>query len=157
MSDLNDFAAMQDGDPVAAYKKTVPSKLGVYVLSPYDEITREYVILRGEGETATIKLWSDKQTRFFREKNRRSIEQGKIIPCSTEQRKEDISMVNQMTDAEIREYLDAKFLKLSNKVEKVNSVALMYRFLNMAEEMGKSEKIIGYLQGRLSEIQGNAQ
>lgn len=151
------FDAMQEGKPIRRYVKTILGKVWVTALSPFDGKPQP-VALKGqptEGNPhAIVKIWSTKEDLFFTEMNKEHFDAGNLreIPANVVIPKPPKSP-NEITDAEIREILDKPFLALKNKLNKFTSPAPVTRFLSMAEEMEKSEKISAAIQARLSELQ----
>jgi len=60
---------------------------------------------------------------------------------------------NKITDEEIDIVLNKKFLALKNRLVKFTEEAPIFRILNRARELDKSEKIIKRIEERLSELQ----
>ena len=155
--DASTFNLMQTKDPIKSYIKTILGKVFVNVLNPFtDEI--DGIILVGNPKehpnTSIVDIWSEKAEVFFLNANQKHFEEGTIIPY----KKEDVEQteeerLNTLSDEEIEVLLKSKFFTLSNAVNKMTAVAPVYRTLEMAKELEKSEKIIKFLDGRISEIQ----
>ncbi len=151
------FDAMQEGKPIMRFIKTIMGVVWVTALSPFDGKPQP-VALKGQptedNPNAIVKIWSTKEELFFKEMNREHFNAGnlRLIPAGVvipERKKSP----NEITDKEIREILDKPFLALKNKLNKFTSPAPVTRFLVMAEEMEKSEKIADAIKARLSELQ----
>jgi hypothetical protein len=157
-----DYGVIEGKPPFATYIKSVLGKVQVRYLSPYNR-EKEYIILEGDpksrnNESCIIDVWSLSEDRFFRRENQKHFEKGYLLPYT---RKEVVlteeDTVNSMSDDELKVLLqkDTKFFTLQNKVNKMTSVAPVSRLIEFAKEMEKSQKVIDFLQGKMSEIQMN--
>ncbi|KKM27581.1 hypothetical protein LCGC14_1573350, partial [marine sediment metagenome] len=100
-------------------------------------------------------VWSEKQDMFFINLNEFHLSNGTIIPFKRSV-KEVISKknkLNTMTDAQMTALIKSPFLKLTNTLNKITSIAQVYRMVKRAEELEKSEKILRVITARLSELQ----
>lgn len=151
------FAQMQAGNPVAAYKKTVPSLVHVKVLNPFDQETPESVIMRGDAKKgeidAFIALWTEKELLFFKRANRTHINDRTLVEAEYPGQDSQESNSNTFSDEEIEGLVNSPFLALKNAVEKMTSEASVYAVLETAERLEKSEKILNFLRERISLIQ----
>lgn len=152
MSDYDLFSAMQAGqEPIARYQKTILGKVHVVALNPFSEAP-EGVLLEGDGKESYIELWDAKQLVFFERMNRSHIEAGRVVKME----KTPIApppSPNQITDTEIDNLLEGKFVTLKSKVSKFTDVAPAIRLLNRARELEKSEKLILYLEETISKLE----
>ena len=155
--DTSTYGLMQTDDPFKSYTKTILGKVFVNVLNPFTDKV-EGIILEGNpkehSRKAIVDIWTEKGDSFFRNANQVHFEEGTIISYT----KEDVEpteeeLLNSLSDEEIEVLLKSKFFTLSNAVNKMTAVAPIYRTLQMAKKRYKSEKIIKFLEGRLSEIQ----
>lgn len=157
--DLNSgvYAAMQTGQPYSSYIKTIVGKIYVTILNPfYGEPVGKIIEgdPRGKNkESCIIDTWSEKEDVFFRRMNRAHFEKGNIIPYVRKAEEINDEFVNDITDEMIDTLLGSRFLVLQNAVNKFTSPPPVFRILNRARELEKSEKIIKFLEGKLSELQ----
>ena len=151
------LAAMKDGKPYRTYKKTILA--GVFV-EVWDNFVDNAVgmILKGDPNKndpdCFYHAWTEQDDAYFRRvpHNRRHLELGEVIPV--EYKVEEIKKtIETSSDAELKEIVNSKFLALRNSLNKTESVAVLYRILNIAREEEKSEKIIKEIEARLSEVQ----
>lgn len=160
MSDLSYdiYAAMQEGKPLASYKKVILGKVVVKVLNPFTG-NQEEIILKGDPnnsiqeEDCIIDIWDTKALTFFTKMNRFHLEKGNIIPFERKE-KEPVYNYNAMTDDEIRDLLNKEFYTFRKILNSVTEENTLLRILRLAEEMNKSVKIIKRIEDRISEIQG---
>lgn len=151
------YSAMQEGEPLARYKKTILGKVHIVALNPFTE-EPEGVILEGVpndpayGVTAVMELWSPKQLVFFERMNDKHIQAGRLVKMDKPLPKVAPSP-NIISDEEIDTLLNSKFLVLKNRLVKFTGVAPIFRVLNRARELNKSEKIIKHIEERLSQLQ----
>lgn len=157
MSEVNIYSAMQTGNPLKVYRKTIVGKVHIHNLNPFND-KPEYTILEGSPgtETAQIKIWDEKQDAFLRAMNKTHFREGRLIEVEShvlnQEQEEDTPSPNQITDDEIVEVLSSPFLSLKAKLDSFTSVAPVYRMLTKAEELEKSEKIIKRIKEKLSEL-----
>jgi len=144
--------------PYATYIKTVLGKLHVMVVN---HITRqpEGIILYGNpkeknNEDCIVDTWSMDEDNYFKRANRRYLETGTIISYLRKEKvQSDTEKINSMSEEEMTAVLKQKFFTLKNVVDKMTSIAPIFRLLELAKEMEKSEKIIKFLEGKLAEMQ----
>lgn len=152
MSDYDIFSAMQEGrEPLARFRKTIVGKVHVTALNPFSD-TPEGVLLEGDAEKSYIELWDAKQLVFFTRMNEKHLQAGRIVRMEKTPEPPPPSP-NQLTDEEIDELLEGKFLPLKHKVEKFTDAAPVLRLINRARELEKSEKIIKFLEERIAQLE----
>ena len=155
--DVSTYGLMQTNKQIKSYIKTILGQVFVNVLNPFTD-SIEGRILSGDPKKHSngtiIDIWSEKEDVYLRNANQRHFEEGTIIPYVREDREQtEEEHLNTLNDEEIEVLLTSKFFTLSNAVNKMTTVAPIYRTLEMAKEMEKSEKIIKFLEGRISELQ----
>lgn len=152
MSDYDLFSAMQAGqEPIARYQKTIVGKVHVVALNPFSD-SPEGVLLEGDGKDSYIELWDAKALVFFERMNRSHIEAGRVVKMEKTPQPPPISP-NQVTDEEIDNLLEGKFVTLKSRVTKFTDVAPAMRLLNRARELEKSEKLIKYLEETIAQLE----
>ncbi len=149
------ITAMNSGKPVRSYIKTILGKVFVTVWDPFTN-TPTGLILSGDPkkreESSIIDMFTELQDSFFRRMNRRQLETGVVIPYTrVEEAKE--RTIEESTDEELETLVNQKFLALQSTLNKVNSEPVLFRMLQIARDLEKSEKIIRAIEARLSEIQ----
>jgi hypothetical protein len=147
-----DYSAMQQGKPYSSFKKTILGKLFVKVLDPFRREPSN-IILKGSGDNCVIDAWTIEEDLYIRRSNPEHIRNGYLIPYTRKETTEVVDNVNNLSDEEMINLLDSKFLALQAKVKKMTSVAPIFRLLEVARGLEKSEKIIKYLEGELARIQ----
>ena len=157
-TDYDIYSAMQDGEPLAVYKKSILGKVHVITLNPFTD-EAEGVILQGnpgkvdELDTQIIELWTTKSKLFFERMNKKHIDAGRLILIKKDKLPEVPKSPNIITDEEIEELLNTKFLALKARLDKFTDSAPVFRILNKARELDKSEKIVKHIEERLSQLQ----
>ena len=149
------YSLMQTGTPYKSYIKTILGQVYVTVLNPFSK-EPEGLILKGNPKNhdrnSIVEIWSEMEDVFFKRMNTRHFETGTVV----EYRKPDLpeeKSPNQITDDEVIELLGSKFLALQNRINKMTSVAPVFRVLTLAKELDKSEKIIKFLEGKIASLQ----
>lgn len=150
------YAAMQEGQPIARYKKAILGKVHVVALNPFTG-EPEGIVLEGnpnkvdEFDTQIIELWDFKALQFFERMNKRHINAGRLI--KVKEVPKPAPSPNIISDEEIDKLLNSKFLALKNRLVKFTDTAPVFRILNRARELDKSEKIIKHIEETLSTLQ----
>jgi hypothetical protein len=150
------YAAMQKEDPYKTYRKTVPAKVVVGIISPFDQ-KPEMVLLFGDPKkdrNAKIDLWSEMEDVYFKRYNKRQLERGVLIPV--EATKLDLPTkrtIEQFSDDELREVINKPYAQLAKTVADIKTPAVVMRMLELSREMEKSERIVKVFEAKLSELQ----
>jgi len=154
------YAAMQSGEPLAVYKKAIVGKVHAIVLNPFTD-QPEGVILEGnpgkveELDSQIVELWTTKSKLFFERMNKKHIAAGRLILIDRAKLPEVPPSPNIISDEEIDGLLESKFLALKARLDKFTDPAPVFRLLNRARELDKSEKIVQHIEERLSQLQLN--
>lgn len=157
-SNMNElFSAMSGGKPYKTYIKTILGRVYVTALNMMTGTpTPEGVILKGDPrkkEPGTMfDVWSEQEDYFFRKMNHRHFEQGNLIEFKRNETPRERT-IEEYTDEELKVLINKPFLALKNTLDKVNSVATLFRIQTLATELEKSDKVIRAIESRLSEVQ----
>jgi len=152
------FSAMYGGKPFKTYKKTILGKVHINI---WDNFEDKPVMILLEGDPnkndpdCFINLWSEKDDVFFRKApyNRRHLKEGRIIEIQVEEPKAQEKTIESSTDEELEKLVNSPFLALQNALNKTESEALLFRILNIAHRLEKSDKLVRAIESRLSEVQ----
>jgi len=156
-----DYGIIEGKTPYATYIKSVISKVYVKILSPYNGTEKEDIILEGNpksknNESCIVDVWSVAEDRYFHRENQKHFERGLLIPYT----RQDLPLteedtVNSLSDDELKNLLSkgTPFFTLQSKVNKMTSVAPVFRLLEFAKELEKSQKIIAFLEGKVAALQ----
>ena len=148
------FLAMQEGLPLASYKKTIFAQLRVKILDPI-RLMEEEVILKGDPElneeSCQVKIWSSAEDKYLRRNNKFHFESGALVPFSAAQ--EESFQVNQISDEEIEAVLIQPFFTLKNKLESFTSTIPVRRFLSAAERLNRPVRTIELLKKKLADLE----
>ena len=157
-TDYDIYSAMQDGEPLAVYKKGIMGKVHVVTLNPFTE-EAEGVILEGnpgkadEIDTQVIELWTTKSKLFFERMNKKHIAAGRLNLVKRESLPKVAPSPNVISDEEIDVLLNSKFLALRARLDKFTDSAPVFRLVNRARELEKSEKIVKHIEEKISQLQ----
>lgn len=150
------FAAIDTDKPKASYIKTILGKVMVTVWDNFLDRPTD-VILQGNPKTkdkgCIVSVFSAREKAFFERTNLKLFKKGLIVPYEMPEAPAVEKIIEQSTDAELSEIINSKFLSLTNKLNKIDSIPVLFRMLNLAEEQDKSNKITGAIQARISELQ----
>lgn len=156
MEEYRIFAAMEQRQPIAIFKKTIVGKVYVTVLNPFTDQV-EGMHLEGNAEAgderAFVELYDQKSLAFFKRINKKQFDLGNLIQVDTLPEEEESP--NQITDEEIESLLGEPFFTLKNKLDTFTEVAPVLRLLNKARDMDKSEKLIKHIEEKMAEIEIN--
>jgi hypothetical protein len=153
------YDAMQENKPFKSYIKTILGKVYINVL---DSFTEQPVGLMLVGdphkfeESSIINVWNAKEDMFLRTKNQNTFDRGVIVEY-TRPTVDQPKSVDESTDEELESILELKFLALQSKLNQMRAVGTLRRILNIAENVGKSDKLIRTITARLAEVQGSSE
>ena len=158
---VKDYGIVEGVEPIKSYIKTVPSKVYATVLSPWGKQDVVGIILEGnprgkDKESCIVDIYSPQEDMFFKRQNARHLSLGILVPyVRTESDEETEELVNELTEEEVQALLGTKikFFTLQSRVNKMTSIAPVFRLLEAAKELEKSQKIISFLEGKLAELQ----
>jgi hypothetical protein len=149
-------SSMGKDKPYASYIKTILGQAAVVV---WDNVLQKPVdvILRGnpkkKEEDCIVKVWDAKEDAFFKRMNRSHFQKGVLIPYDYPVDFEPVKTIEQATDAELLEVVNSKYMSLVAKLNKIESIPVLFRMKGIAEEAEKSEKITAAIEKRISELQ----
>lgn len=153
------FGMMQTNKPLKMYIKTVPSVVYVNILDPFSGKAAG-TLLKGNPRTyareSIVEIWSEKEDVYFQRANRKHIETGVVIPYTPKDVVEvsEEERINSMSDEEMEVLLKKPFFSLQSVVNKTTSPATLFRMLEMAKDLDRSEKTISLIEGKLAELNG---
>lgn len=150
------FSAMDNDKPFACYIKTILGKVRVAMWDNFTERPID-VILEGDPKKkdagCIVKVFSERENSFFKRMNASHFKKGTLISYTLPEDTVVEKTIEQSTDEELRTIVNSRFLALTNKLNSIESVPVLFRMLNIAEEEEKSEKITRAIQARISELQ----
>lgn len=150
------YSLMQAGTPYKSYIKTILGKVYINVLNQFSGAPEGRIIKgnpKSDVESCIIDMWSEKEDVYFKRTNKRHFETGTIIEYTRKPAIEKAKAVQEFSDEELRGLLNSKFLTLQSVVNKITVVPPLFRMVELAKEMEKSDKIVKFLEGKLSEVQ----
>jgi len=152
---LEAFSNMQSGKPIKSYKKTIPAKIYVQMLDPFSGLPMGLILFTDSKfpRKDVVDIWSEKEDIFFRKANRREFELGNILEYHELEAEEEAPKIETYSDEKLTEIVNSKFLTLQSILNKTETEAVLFRMLGLARIAEKSEKIIGAIEARLSEVQ----
>ncbi len=148
--------AMVEGKPLKRYRKTILGKVYVTALDPFSN-EPDGVILKGnpnnpdELDTQIIEIWDERQDLFFRRLNKRHFDAGRLVEIA--EIPKPAPNPNEVSDDALDAILKLRFMAFKAKLNGFTDEAPVYRLLNRARELEKSEKIVKHIDTRLLEIQ----
>jgi hypothetical protein len=151
------YSAMNQGKSYRSYKKTILGKVYVTVLDAFSDSPIGVLLVgdpRKNDEGCIIDTWSEKEDVFFRKMNSLHLSSGTILPYTRSEKPKEKG-IEEATDAELVELLNSKFFTLQNKLNSINTVPVLFRLLEKAQEIEKSDKIVRAIEARISEVQTN--
>ena len=151
-------SALHSGKPLKSYIKKILAKVYVTVWNSFENVP-EGILLYGDPkkqeDTAIVDIWSPEEDYYFKLKNKNHLQTGTIIEFVRKD-EEPVKTVEAYSDEELEALLNEKFKKffsLQNLLNETNSVALLFRIKNMAQDQERSDKIIKAIEARIAEVQ----
>jgi len=152
------YSAMQEGTPLKSYIKTILGKVYIEVLDPFSDQPMGK-ILEGDPkkfEKGTIyDVWTTRQEVFLRNRNESQFSNGILVEYVRSNAPRE-KTIEESTDSELSEIINSKYLGLQAKLNKIVSIPVLFRMVSLAHELDKSDKIIGAIEARLSELQSKS-
>jgi hypothetical protein len=150
-------SALRGGKPLKSYIKTILGKVYVTV---WDSFENKPVGLLLEGdprkgdEGCIIDIWTNDEDQYFKNKNRTHFTTGDVISY-TRKTEERERTVEEYSDEELVTIINSKFFTLQNVLNNTDSVAVLFRIKNLAQDNEKSDKLIRAIEARISEVQAD--
>jgi hypothetical protein len=159
--DAKTFSMMQTGEPYSVYRKTTLGKVVVNVLSPFSN-QKEELLLTGNPRTdssAKVEIWSEMADVFFKRMNTIHFSAGRVIKVDVAPKQvvAEVKAIEQYSDEELREVVNQRYASLQKTVSGVETASTLYRMIELAREMEKSEKIIKVMESKLAAVQQGVQ
>jgi hypothetical protein len=153
-TNIETFSAMQTGKPLKSYRKTILAKIFVQVLDPFSEQPVGLILETNPKfpDRDIIDVWSEKEDVFFKRANKKQVDEGYIIEYTRPENEVTEPRIESFSDEKLTEVVNSKFMALQNVLNKIETEAVLLRMIAIARTEEKSEKIIGAIQARLSEI-----
>lgn len=154
MQSMNNIFVAQ-GEPVQRYVKTVEHPITGWRLDPDTGKQVEFILSTPteafDYDAAVLEFYSDKDWKFFIQKNRYLIEQGLVKKF--EGAPEPVDTTNLLTDEEIFKIATtSQILTLKKKLQEITSSLTVKRVLVVAEEVGRPAKTLAEIQARVDEL-----
>jgi hypothetical protein len=146
--------AQANNTPDSRWMKVQLAKISIKVLDPMTGSPVEEII---EGDPnknkdrCIVDCWTPLETAFFQRNNRYHILNGNIVPFNKPI--ETQNSANTITDEEIVETLEKKFMAVKNLLSKLDSPVAVSRVLQHATEMNKPVATINAIKARLADLQ----
>jgi len=151
---VKDFEFKADQKPYASYIKTTLGKVYVKVLNPFTGQPDDLILEGKNTESCIVDVWDVKGDMYFKKANAYHFEKGFLMPhVRKETIPSDEEIYNTLPEEELTRLLKEKFFVLQSAVNKMTSVAPIFRLLEIAKALEKSDKIIKFLEGKLAELQ----
>jgi len=148
---------MQEDNPVAVYKKDIVGQVSVKYFDSLEGTFKERMLVGlpndNKNENNFIELWSEAELIYFKRENKFHLENGYLVEFDVPRDRGIEQTVNNLSATELRDLVNAPFLKLKKTVEQMTSEAAVMRTLAMADEEERPAKTMEFLKERLSKIQ----
>jgi hypothetical protein len=152
----NEVRGSGDGKPIASYIKTIPAQVAVTVWdSDLDKLVD--IILRGnpkkKDEEAIVRTWSAKENSIFKRMNQRHFKKGRIVVMEEQEEVAPVKTIEQASDEDLSKIINMRYLALIAELNKIESIPVLYRMVELSKDLEKSSKITGAIEARMSELQ----
>lgn len=155
-NDISAYSSSQSGKPYKTYKKVVLGRVYVSMIDPFSGQPTGYMLYgdpKRNDESCYLIMWNEIDDRFFRTRNKSHLDAGFIIEVPNKETPEVIEQpLEQYSDEQLKEVINKRYLALQAILNKTSSEAVLFRMIDLAREMEKSEKIIGAIEARLAEV-----
>lgn len=153
------FSTMDEGRPHKSYIKGILGQVAVIIWDNFEEKPIE-IILKGNpksrDESSIVDVWSAKEDVFFNRINQKLFANGMMLPYVRPELPAVVEKtVEQSSDEELTTMINSRFLAFQASLNKIFSVAVLFRIRGLAEDLEKSEKIIKAIEARISEVQAS--
>jgi hypothetical protein len=156
---VNSFLSSGE-QPVKSYIKTILGKVAVIFWDTYEQKPASLILEgdpRRQDEDTIIDVFSDREDSYFRKINREHFRLGNLRPFERKVEVKAEKTLEEYSDEELTAIVNKPFLALQNALNKSQTEAVVYRMLNIATDLEKSEKVIRAIESRLSEVQAASQ
>lgn len=145
-------------EPVARYAKTIRSKIAGVRLHPESGAQVGFVLESNEDpdtfdyDTEILELYTDKEHRFFKQANKKLIEEGLLKPFSGTA--EDVQLNNLVPDEELEDVVStSNQAELKARLTKYTSLVTVERALSLAKEIGRPRRILTVIEQYKAELE----
>lgn len=149
------FAGMDNDKPHASYIKTILGKVAVTVWDNFLDKPVD-VVLHGDPRRkdvdCIVNVWSEKENAFFKRANLKHFKKGTLKSYAQPVEAQEKPGIEQAEDEELAELLKLKFIAFQHKINDIDSIPVLFRILNLAEEKDKL-KYASHIEKRISELQ----
>jgi hypothetical protein len=162
---MNSDRVLANNEMVGAFGKTKPYAsyikviLGQVAVTVWDNVLNKPVdvILKGNPKTkdedSIVHVWDENEDKFLHRMNRSHFTHGTLVRYDAPENVEPVKTIEQSTDDELKSIINSKYFSLLGKLSEINTIPVLFRMKNLAEEMDKSSKITEAIQKRISELQ----
>jgi len=150
------YSSMENEKPFACYIKTILAQVAVTV---WDNVQKKPVdvILHGDpkkkDEDSYVKVWSQQEDGFLKRVNRGHFKKGVLVSYKLPENYEPPVTIEQASDEELTVIVNSKWIAFVNRINKIESIPVLFRMRGIAEELEKSEKVTSAIEKRISELQ----
>jgi len=153
--EIQDRNLVSSTKPIKSYIKTILGKVYVTVWDSFENKPTG-LLLEGDPRKAEegciIDIMNAEEDNFFRKRNANHLREGAVISYArTEAEKE--RTVEEYSDEELTEIINSKFFTLQNVLNNTDSIPVLFRIKNLAQEQEKSSKLIKVIEARIAEVQ----
>lgn len=147
------FSNMNAGAPYATYKKTILGKVYVEIINPFTGKPEGLLLFGTKGtDTEMVDVWSEMEDVFFRRANKVAFETGRVIKV-TRNTAPPPKTIEQYSDEELKEVLNQRYAAFQKVLSGIKSESVVYRLLDLASDLEKSDRILTALRAKLAELQ----
>lgn len=151
------FSTMNEGRPFKSYIKGILGQVAVIIWDNFEETPLEIILTgnpKSRDDSSIVDVWSAKEDVFFNKVNKKLFNSGVMLPYVRPEVPTVVEKtVEQSSDEELMTMINSRFLAFQASLNKIFSVAVLFRIRSLAEDMDKSEKIIKAIEARISEVQ----
>ena len=148
--------AQQNYKPDSRWIKVQLAKVLVKMIDPLSGEAIEKIIEGDHNvtpEASIVDCWTPLETAYFTRQNKYHILNGNIVPFSKPVEAVKLESPNTITDEEIVEILEKKFMAVRSLLAKLDSTTAVARVLRLAEDLNKPVATINAIKEKLATLQ----
>jgi len=150
---LKVFSAMQEGKPLATYRKTILGRVAITILDPFtDKPTGIILTGTATSEDAKIDVWTVREELFLKRMNRSHFETGILKKVETPVAEEKDKVAPVYSDEELEDILKLAYISLQKQLVEIEDPAILNRLVEKAKELEKTPKVIEVINNRLQVV-----
>lgn len=150
---------VHDGEPIAKYVKTIPTKLTGFRFGEQGELKIEFCISGDDPvedyENSVLEVYTEKEFKYIQNVNKPMFREGFVKPYDGTP--VQVNTSNYMSDDEVMRIASLRRqAQLEEAIEPITSYATLNRILLQAQENGLTKKLLDLLEAKMAQVKAQA-